>query len=89
MANIPPPRILSRQCENIFFTFPDAASCESTEEFACPKPIIPSRASSEDEPNVPDCTAPHLSARDYPKTYKRGEVENVRFFINSINLRTY
>ncbi|KAG5145260.1 hypothetical protein JHK84_030803 [Glycine max] len=61
MANIPPPRILSRQCENIFFTFPDATSCESTEEFDCPKPIIPSRASSEDELNVTDCTAPHLT----------------------------
>lgn len=68
MANIPPPRIVSRQCENIFFTFRDAASCESTEEFACPKPIIPSRASSLDEPNKPDCTAPHLSASEYSDT---------------------
>jgi len=62
MANIPPPLILSRQCENTLFTFPAAASCESTDEFACPKPIIPSRDSSEPELNVPDCLAPHLSA---------------------------
>lgn len=73
MANIPPPRVLSRQCENIFFTFPDAASCESTEEFACPKPTIPSRASSEDELNVPDCTAPHLSVRNTHGDIKSGE----------------
>lgn len=67
MENIPPPTLVSRQCENIFFTFPDAASCESTEEFACPNPIIPSRASSEDEANVPDCAAPHLWARECPE----------------------
>lgn len=64
MENIPPPLILSRQCENILFTFPDVASCESTEEFDCPKPIIPSRASSDDELNVPDCFAPHLSSSE-------------------------
>ena len=65
MANIPPPLLLSRQCENTFFTFPAAASCESAETFAWPKPIIPSRASSEDALVVPDCLSLHLLAREY------------------------
>lgn len=59
IAKIPPPFILSKQCAKIFFTFPDEASWESMDEFACPKPRIPSRA-SEDEPSSPDCLSPHL-----------------------------
>jgi len=70
MANIPPPLTVSRQCENTLFTFPAAASCESTEEFACPKPIIPSRDVSVVELNVPDCLEPHLSAREYSGKHK-------------------
>lgn len=60
MAKIPPPSVLSKQCANIFFTFPANASCEIMDEFACPKPSMPSSA-SEDEPSSPDCLAPHLS----------------------------
>lgn len=59
MAKIPPPFTLSKQCANIFFTFPAEASCESIDEFACPKPSMPSSA-SEDVPSSPDCLAPHL-----------------------------
>lgn len=44
MANMPPPSLPSRQCEKTLFTFPDAASCDISDEFACPKPIIPSTA---------------------------------------------
>lgn len=60
MANMPPPSLLSRQCEKTLFTFPDAASCEISDEFACPKPIIPSTAWV-DEPSSPDCLDEHLS----------------------------
>lgn len=59
-ANIPPPLLPSKQCEKIFFTFLDEASCERIDVFACPKPTIPSTA-SEDEPSSPDCLAEHLS----------------------------
>lgn len=59
IANIPPPLLPSKQCEKIFFTFLEEASCERMDVFACPKPTIPSTA-SEDEPNSPDCLAEHL-----------------------------
>lgn len=56
---MPPPFTPSKQCANIFFTFPDEANCEITDEFDFPKPSIPSSASSE-EPRSPDCLAPQL-----------------------------
>lgn len=60
IAKIPPPFFPSKQWANIFFTFPDEASCEIIEEFDFPKPSIPSSAPSPDEPRSPDCVAPHL-----------------------------
>ena len=60
IAKIPPPLLPSKQCEKIFLTFLDEASCERMDVFACPKPTIPSTA-SEDEPNSPACLAEHLS----------------------------
>lgn len=61
ITNIPPPFVPSKQCANIFFTFPVTASCEIIDEFDFPKPSIPSSASSLDDPRSPDCLAPHLS----------------------------
>lgn len=61
-AKIPPPFILSKQCENILFVLPPAASCEMIEVFDCPKPIIPSTAESVC-PSCPDWFFPHLSQR--------------------------
>lgn len=60
MAKIPPPFVPSKQWANIFFTLPDEASCEITDEFDLPKPSMPSSASSLDEAKLPDCVAPHL-----------------------------
>lgn len=60
IAKIPPPFFPSKQWANIFFTFPDEASCEIMDELDFPKPSIPSSASSPDEPRSPDCVAPHL-----------------------------
>lgn len=60
MAKIPPPFTPSKQCANMFFTLPDDASCEITEELDFPKPSIPSSASS-DETSCADGPAPHLS----------------------------
>lgn len=62
IAKIPPPFTESKQWANILFTFPEEASCESIDEFDCPKPSIPSTASL-DEPKSPDCWAPHLWAK--------------------------
>lgn len=62
IANIPPPCTPSKQCANIFFTFPDDASCDIMDVFAWPKPSSPSNASLL-EPKSPDCLAPHLSQR--------------------------
>lgn len=59
IANIPPPFFPSKQWENTFFTLLAEASCDNTDEFDCPNPIIPSTDSS-DEPSSPDCLAPHL-----------------------------
>ena len=58
-AKIPPPFSPSKQCENIFLTFPADANCEIIDDFDCPKPNIPSTALL-DEPRSPDCCAPHL-----------------------------
>lgn len=33
IAKIPPPFTVSKQCANIFRTFPAAASCDSIDEF--------------------------------------------------------
>lgn len=60
MAKIPPPFFPSKQWANIFFTLPDEASCEITDEFDFPNPRIPSSAPSPDEERSPDCVAPHL-----------------------------
>lgn len=54
MAKIPPPFTLSKQCANIFFTFPDETSWESMDEFDFPNPRIPSKASS-GEIRLPYC----------------------------------
>lgn len=61
MEKMPPPLIPSKQWENTLLTFPAEASCEIIDEFACPKPTIPSTESVDDEPSSPDCWAEHLS----------------------------
>lgn len=60
IANIPPPFAPFKQWANIFFTLPEEASCEITEELSFPNPSIPSSAYSFVELRSPDCLAPHL-----------------------------
>lgn len=65
IAKIPPPFEPSKQCANIFLTFPEEANCEIIDVFDFPKPSIPSSASS--ELRSLDSVAPHLSHKHQKK----------------------
>lgn len=74
IAKIPPPFKPSKQCANIFLTFPEEANCEIIDVFDFPKPSIPSRASS--ELKSPDCVALHLSQKHQKDNEKNKRVDN-------------
>ena len=74
IAKIPPPFKPSKQCANIFLTFPEEANCEIIDVFDFPKPSIPSSASS--ELKSPDCVALHLSQKHQKDNEKNKRVDN-------------